>query len=167
MMSILKCIECGHGVSEYADKCPECGCPMHIIKMQKSVNSHLIKFRGGDKIDLTGIEDLISEEDLKNSNRVWRVLEEHFGARISICSTVNRIFEFNNYKFPDDYQQVYDDMCAHNASRRENRPKCPTCGSMNVRRISTTKRAGSILGLGLVSSSIGKTYECLKCKYKW
>lgn len=31
-MALLKCFECNHDVSEYADKCPNCGCPVEIIK---------------------------------------------------------------------------------------------------------------------------------------
>lgn len=46
-------------------------------------------------------------------------------------------------------------------------PKCPTCGSTNVRPISGLNRAGSMFMWGIMSSKIGKTYECLNCKYKW
>ncbi len=49
----------------------------------------------------------------------------------------------------------------------ENIPKCPTCGSTNVRPISSLNRAGSMFMWGIMSSKIGKTYECLNCKYKW
>ena len=31
-MSLIKCPECGHDVSTYADKCIYCGCPMEVIK---------------------------------------------------------------------------------------------------------------------------------------
>jgi len=31
-MSLLKCPECGHEVSSFADKCPNCGCPIAVIK---------------------------------------------------------------------------------------------------------------------------------------
>lgn len=30
-MALQKCTECGHDVSTYADKCPNCGCPMSVI----------------------------------------------------------------------------------------------------------------------------------------
>ena len=49
----------------------------------------------------------------------------------------------------------------------QNIPKCPTCGSTNVRPISGFNRAGSMFMWGIMSSKIGKTYECLNCKYKW
>ena len=51
--------------------------------------------------------------------------------------------------------------------REQNKPKCPTCGSTNVKHISTLNRAVSIGVFGLFSSKIGKNYECLNCKAKW
>ena len=51
--------------------------------------------------------------------------------------------------------------------REQNKPKCPTCGSTNVKHITTLNRAVSIGVLGLFSSKIGKNYECLHCKSKW
>ena len=50
---------------------------------------------------------------------------------------------------------------------QSNIPKCPTCGSTNVKHISTLNRAVSIGVFGLFSSKIGKNYECLDCKMKW
>lgn len=50
---------------------------------------------------------------------------------------------------------------------QQNKPKCPTCGSTNVKHISTLNRAVSIGVFGLFSSKIGKNYECLDCKSKW
>ena len=52
-------------------------------------------------------------------------------------------------------------------SQQANTPKCPTCGSTNVKHISTLNRAVSIGVFGLFSSKIGKNYECLDCKSKW
>ena len=52
-------------------------------------------------------------------------------------------------------------------NQQANIPTCPTCGSTNVRHISTLNRAVSIGVFGLFSSKIGKNYECLNCKVKW
>lgn len=47
------------------------------------------------------------------------------------------------------------------------KPKCPTCNSTNVVKISGTKRFVSVGVFGLASSNIGKTMECKNCGYKW
>lgn len=48
-----------------------------------------------------------------------------------------------------------------------NKPHCPTCGSTNIRQIPGTERAISIIGLGIFSEKINKTYKCLNCKCTW
>lgn len=47
------------------------------------------------------------------------------------------------------------------------KPKCPTCGSTNVEKISTINRAVSIGVAGLASDKIGKQFYCKNCGYKW
>lgn len=47
------------------------------------------------------------------------------------------------------------------------KPKCPTCGSTDVKDISTLDRAVSVGMFGLASGKIGKTKECKNCGYKW
>ncbi len=47
------------------------------------------------------------------------------------------------------------------------KPKCPTCSSTNIRKIGTGERAVSILGLGLFSKKINKTWKCNNCGHKW
>lgn len=49
----------------------------------------------------------------------------------------------------------------------QNTPKCPTCGSTNVEKISTAKKAFGFAMVGLFSSNLGKTMHCRNCGYKW
>lgn len=51
--------------------------------------------------------------------------------------------------------------------REQNKPKCPTCGSTNVEKISTTKKAIGFVAVGVFSSNFGKTMHCKNCGYKW
>lgn len=48
-----------------------------------------------------------------------------------------------------------------------NKLHCPTCGSTNIIKIPTSKRVTGGILFGLFSGNIGKTFECLDCKYKW
>lgn len=52
-------------------------------------------------------------------------------------------------------------------AQRANVPKCPTCGSTNVERISTAQKAFGFAMVGLFSSNLGKTMHCKNCGYKW
>ena len=49
----------------------------------------------------------------------------------------------------------------------DNTPKCPNCHSTNIKPISGTERAVSIIGLGIFSKKINKSFKCLDCKYTW
>lgn len=46
-------------------------------------------------------------------------------------------------------------------------PRCPTCGSTNIKKISGTKRWLTTGMFGLGSSNVGKTMQCNSCGYKW
>ena len=48
-----------------------------------------------------------------------------------------------------------------------NIPKCPTCGSTNVRKISATKRWVGVGLFGLASSDATHTMQCNDCGAKW
>ena len=64
-------------------------------------------------------------------------------------------------------QEARNNAIAKTNNTQSNTPKCPTCGSTNVKHISTLNRAVSIGVFGLFSSKIEKNYECLNCKAKW
>ena len=46
-------------------------------------------------------------------------------------------------------------------------PECPTCHSKNVQPISGVERGASIIGLGIFSKKINKSYKCKHCGYTW
>jgi hypothetical protein len=50
---------------------------------------------------------------------------------------------------------------------QSNIPKCPTCGSPDIKKISATKRWVGVGLFGLASSNIGKSMQCNNCGYKW
>lgn len=52
-------------------------------------------------------------------------------------------------------------------SKPDKTPKCPTCGSANIKKISGTKRWVGTGLFGLASSDLGKTMVCDNCGYKW
>ena len=47
------------------------------------------------------------------------------------------------------------------------KPKCPTCGSTNIEKVSTLNRAVSIGMVGLASDKIGKQFCCKNCEQIW
>lgn len=89
-----------------------------------------------------------------DAQQLWIELSKQYGTKES------------NPAIPDLTPQQ---IAQANAQAQEllNKPKCPTCGSTNVQKISTTKRWVSTGLFGLASSDIGKTMCCKNCGYKW
>lgn len=84
--------------------------------------------------------------------------------------------EFDQYLFEHREEDMFNKRMsdraklAHGASILEEKsrvPKCPTCGSTNIKKISGTKRWLSTGLFGLASSNIGKSMCCQNCGYKW
>ncbi len=48
-----------------------------------------------------------------------------------------------------------------------NTPKCPTCQSTNLRKISTTSKAINTVAFGLLGTKRNKTFHCNNCGYEW
>lgn len=54
-------------------------------------------------------------------------------------------------------------------TQQQNIPTCPTCGSTNIRRISTAEKATGVILFGIFSNKRKYQFECQnpKCKYRW
>ena len=52
----------------------------------------------------------------------------------------------------------------YRSAKPENIPKCPICGSTNLKKLTALDRGTSAFMWGLGSNKIGKTYECRNCK---
>ena len=48
-----------------------------------------------------------------------------------------------------------------------NLPKCPTCQSIKIKKISDAKRLTHAVAFGLFSKTARSQFQCLNCGYKW
>lgn len=84
--------------------------------------------------------------------------------------------EFNQYLFEHREEDMFNKRMsdraklAHGASILEEKsrvPKCPTCGSTNIRKMGGVERGASIWAFGIFSKKINKTFKCNNCGYTW
>lgn len=157
-MSLIKCPECNHEISDKAKMCPNCGyeLPKNEPIFQGEYCSRCLKccIKTDDKYDkcpfchiemkysITGVFDEIynfgeNHPELKQSPEFS---EEAYQRRINWV--------------PVEYEKI-------------NKPKCPSCGSSNVSTIGAVSRVISTSFLGLASSMIGKTHQCNNCGTTW
>ena len=67
-----------------------------------------------------------------------------------------------------DYEEEQKEIKQYQESlKHQNIPKCPTCGSTNIEKISTSRKITGGLFFGLFSSDVRKTFHCKNCGYKW
>lgn len=139
-MSLITCTECKKDISEYADACPNCGCPMSKIKEEtKKINNSL-----PDDVTcvVCGVTRSLSE--LRENNYKCRVC----GSDVRL--TLEEIRERDK-----GYQES-------KTQQRPSIPKCPKCGST---AIEATQKGYSLL-TGFLGS--GKTMNyCKNCGHKW
>lgn len=167
-MSLLKCPECNNNVSEYAEKCQVCGCPIEIIKRVYNKNSikYVVKMKpypNSNKIkivsrimEITSLKvaqakDIVDNCKIIKSNISLQEAEyikkevEALGGQVEITP----------------YTKAQDTQI--NISL----PKCPTCHSTNIEKISTGKKIKGSLLFGVLSSDVRNTMHCKNCGAKW
>lgn len=84
--------------------------------------------------------------------------------------------EFDQYLFDHKDEILAKQSAEFNAKmehgkaileEQSRQPECPTCHNKNVQRISGFERGVSIIGLGIFSKKINKSYKCKNCGYTW
>lgn len=175
---LVVCPECKNEVSQYAESCPNCGFPIvRFMEENKLTDIKKVeicpkcgRFSEGSlyylKCDYCG--STMAQTDLTMDEWISVLMKKDAFSFVEDMAN-----KYGNNQFSEE---MFNARMGHNHSNSHtggqkkeetNVPKCPTCGSTKIRKISGTKRAASILGFGILSNNIGKTYECLNCKYKW
>ena len=146
-MALIKCPECGKEISNKAKCCIHCGYPL-------------------DEVSSNEYKDILTRECLNEKE------DTH-----NFSQKINSSFDKINYtqKQPETLRDLVQkrDSETKNIEIIESQPiskpvpKCPTCGSTNIEKISTTKKAVGFVAVGIFSSNFGKTMRCKQCGYKW
>lgn len=179
-MSIMKCMECGHDVSSYAEKCPNCGCPVSIMMQNNPISSCVDKrydvvleaYSVENKLQLVRFvkessyqaKSLSAALDLVNSlpQTIIRGVKKETGdeviAKLSGLKCTATLIESDSKD-----ASISDAVLESTYLFEKDRPlKCPRCGSTSV---STTSRGYSLVW-GFIGSN--KTVNrCGKCGHTW
>lgn len=140
-MALIKCPECGKEISDKSDKCIHCGFPLRSTPIiQENIN--------GKYYDVT----FLSDTNIPLIRKVKKLNE------ITNCGLVQA---------KEIAQKYHIEQESSKPKEEDNRPKCPNCHSTNIKSITGTERAISIMGLGVFSKKINKSFKCLNCKYTW
>lgn len=87
------------------------------------------------------------------------------------------------YVYPSEHfsKKAYNDMLEYDRKERKRlqefwdtagrseqpKPKCPTCGSTDLRKVSVGAKTVSVGLFGIFSQKVKKTWHCNSCGYEW
>lgn len=111
----------------------------------------------------------LNNEDLWNAEK-QRLKEEQVKTNPDFDKdTYNRRDEIaaHNQREYDRVQAEGKALLDEKVAKELYKPKCPTCGSPDVQKISIGKKVTGGALFGIFSSNVRKSYECRNCKYKW
>lgn len=167
-MAMMTCIECKNKISNKAKNCPFCGCPIEI-----DYTKQIICKINGIEYDFTDFYNRLMT--IKHNNGLYG--DPDFIAvtkEIRNLTGIAKTFKLCNLivqkeTVPAEYNddETMDKLNQDRQMIETSKIHCPNCNSSNVKPISGTERAVSVLGLGILSKKINKSYKCLNCKYTW
>lgn len=119
-----------------------------------------------DELDVIGknseLRKLITDKFIKSSPEFD---EQLFNSRDEILAKENAKYD-QAMKIGNAIRQGADPKTAFK-NNGENIPKCPTCGSSNIKKISTASKIAGATMFGLFSRTAKSQFKCENCGYKW
>lgn len=174
-MALINCPECGKEISDKAKCCIHCGYPLDELKEKTSniINNEsslysvkLISF-GEQKVKIIKVVRELSGLGLKEAkNVVDNLLLIKSNIHLDEANFIKKQIE--EIGGAVEITSCENNMVISKSTVSANLiPKCPTCGSTDIRKISTTSKAVSVGLFGIFSSKIRKQFHCNSCKYEW
>ena len=152
-MALLKCPECNNNVSDKAEACPHCGYPIQQICKKYTVIN-------GVKFDVTDItKKILDAKTIEDLEPIQKYIRSNFN--ISPIKFIKPVRELQ-----DAPKAINCDILS-NKNIHQNTPKCPTCQSTNIKKISATSKAKNAVLFGLIGNKRNKQFHCNSCGYEW
>ncbi|WP_455714122.1 hypothetical protein [Anaerosporobacter sp.] len=138
-MALVACEECGREISDRAESCPHCGCP--ISKLSDKVTSINMYTYNGQTYDISEVYYYLNQKKLVLAIKVFRELTN---ASLVEAKNIVEILDNKPNKPTGSYTI-----------------KCPKCGSTDFDMV---KRNWSAL-TGFMTNKVDRV--CRVCKYKF
>ena len=99
-------------------------------------------------------------DDFVPSNKTKEEILDEYAA-------IHKTKEMREKEYEQRLEQARRYLVNAQAQELLNKPKCPTCGSTNIKKIGGIERGASIAAFGIFSKKINKTFKCGNCGYTW
>ena len=167
-MALIICPECGKEISDQSKQCIHCGYPISEIITPHRTDERIC-IVNGKEIYLHFLLDNIEKKE--KFDRLVRTIDCKGTTAIKIIKEVEetkKIPETLNFETrTQSLKRQEQEKLQRQQQEQANLPKCPTCGSTNIRKIGSVERGTSIVAFGIFSKKINKTFKCGNCGYTW
>lgn len=181
-MPLIKCSECGKEISDQAQACPNCG--YQIKSFNYVIHFNWANMKGNTFLKTTIVIDGETVGEMKCGHSMDCAVSEG-SHKVELLFRGNLVIQETvivGSRHPEEYfayRQAFlglkrvpansvkwKSLC-HNSDGVLNVPTCPTCGSHKVKKLSMSGKMMGVGVFGLASGSVGKTFMCKNCGYKW
>lgn len=158
-MALINCPECNNQISNKAKICPHCGyeLPKQEIKFYGEYCPCCLE---------TSLRSNKNEQHTKCPFCHIEMRDSIYGTHDEVCNFGTRAGLKQSIEFDEEAYQRRINYVPYEYSS-SSRPKCPTCQSMNISKISNLESGASIAMWGIFSNKINKTFKCGSCGYTW
>lgn len=146
------CPKCKMNFSDEFDECVYCG---------EDLKDGIIETE--DTVSEKSISELSDTEILEKYSDYRKRIEKQTGRQMTDFEFLSGIREARR----DSLNHQAETYFASNKEANVNKPKCPTCQSENIQKISTMTKAGSVALWGIFSQKIKKQWHCNSCGSEW
>lgn len=158
---LIECPECNKMISDRASVCPNCGCPIDKMDFANYCNVN------GKSHDFSDIVELLPQVGSKDTDVSPIYITGMISRKTQLdwdCAKELADILIKTKTVPKRFD---GSLKVRNERIQASIPKCPTCQSTNIQKISPTERVGSIAMWGIFSKKINKSFKCKNCGYTW
>lgn len=184
-MALIKCPECGKEISDKSLACIHCGYPLENIADNKpKLYKITLKMPGANKADTMKVvaqimgTTVFKAKDIVDSAPKVIVSGITFDDSQAIAYKLSRVgASISIDEDADSHVQTTGvvekmeeraRMSAIASQPEKNIPKCPTCQSSNIKKISELSKVGSVAVWGvLAAGKVSKQWHCNNCGSEW
>ena len=141
-------------------KCPECNKDEWVLVDHNNTYLEICN-RCGYMIEHIK-QDYVSKFECPDCGSLSGTLEENdfkLGVRCSNCGKLHIMLE--------KHTTIDNRNISPKPTANANVPKCPTCGSINIQKISASAKLGGAMMFGIFSKTAKSQWKCRNCGSKW
>ena len=144
-----------------SEKCPKCGA-MQVNDIDNAKTYDKMCCCCGFMVASINKQDYVSKFECPDCGSLSGTLEENdfkLGVRCSNCGKLHIMLE--------KHTTINNRNSAPKSPVNVNVPKCPTCGSTNIQRISASAKLSGAMMFGIFSKTAKSQWKCRNCGSKW